>query len=165
MLWADHCRMLHNATTTDSSSVNISFHWDKSVWLRISQILVILSMVLRQLHWLPALHCTAVCQLQDRRACVTVPVWSHQEISDGWLATCYITDAHNICIVLTLECWFFSHTDTSFNDRTFATSALWTWNSQSADLKEPSLSHGQYKRSFETILFGVWDHSAVWPHH
>jgi len=110
-------------------------------------------------------HCTAVCQLQDRHARVTVPVWSHQEISDGWLATCYITDAHDICIVLTLECWFFSHTDTSFNDRTFAASALWMWNSQSADLKEPSPSHGQYKRSFKTLLFGVWSHSAVWPHH
>jgi len=45
-------------------------------------------------------------------------------------------------------------TQSSFGDRTFATAAPRLWNSLLSDVRQPDLSHGQYRRSLKTFLFG-----------
>ena len=108
-----------------------------------------ISPVLRQLHWLPvrqrvtfkpavlvfkALHGLAPRYLADDCQLVTDAGRRHLRSSES--ATCVL-----------------QRTNTRFGDRAFRLAGPSIWNSLPADLRQPDLSLGHFRRALKTFLF------------
>jgi len=57
-----------------------------------------------------------------------------------------------------------SRTQTNFYDTVFWAAAPLEWNYLPADVRQPDLSHSNFKQSQKTFLFGQWDQSAARIH-
>ena len=108
-------------------------------WLRALGDLIIISPVLRQLHWLPVRQRVV---LKVATACLPVPVLQCSGLLGRRLSTASTRQLRSA----DTRTFAVNRTYINFGDRTFAAAGTRVWNSLPPDLRQS----------------GQWDHSAVW---
>ena len=121
---------------------------------------IIISPVLRQLHWLPVRQ-HVVFKI------ATLVYWSLSSNAPGCLADdCQLVAVAGVRQLRSADTrtLVVSRTRSSFEDRTFAAAGPLVWNSMPPNLRlfGLSVSYGQFRRLLKTFLFGQWGHGAVW---